>query len=254
MTRDETWLLNEKYHGEKTEGFFADSKRLEAGEPLAYVIGHIPFLNTTISLDSKPLIPRPETEYWVEKILSQIQISPSPDIRGQTPNMRVLDACAGSGCIGVAVAKAFPDAHVDFVEIDESHHSTILRNIRENGIDESHTHIMGGNLFEKVKGVYDLILSNPPYIHKELGRTDTSVLAHEPHGALFAEEGGFALIKRIMEDALPHLTPKGHLIVEHEPEHVSRIEECGARLGYEVTTKNDQYGVPRYTRMTRILR
>ncbi len=78
MMRDEEWLLKEKYDGELgAPGFAADCARLEAGEPLAYVIGWQPFLGLQIWLDSKPLIPRPETEYWVEKLLEKVERSES---------------------------------------------------------------------------------------------------------------------------------------------------------------------------------
>lgn len=251
MSRDEEWLLNEKYLGERSEEFFRDCERLNAGEPLAYVIGHIPFLDTTIYLDSHPLIPRPETEFWVEKILIDIASTHTPHHGGLTPVMRVLDMCAGSGCIGVAVAKALPFAHVDFVEKDASHHPTIRKNIQENGIEEPLTRILGGNLFENVEGVYDLILSNPPYIDRHLNRTDSSVLAHEPHEALFADSEGFALIERIMRDALRHLSPDGILVIEHEPEHGTPIRELAQELGYHVDSKRDQYDVIRYTILTR---
>ncbi len=66
MSKDIAWLLQEKYGGEKSEAFFADCKRLALGEPLGYLIGHTPFLDCTIYLDSKPLIPRAETEFWTE--------------------------------------------------------------------------------------------------------------------------------------------------------------------------------------------
>lgn len=246
MSKDEQWLLEEKYNGQKTEGFLADHARLREGEPLAYVIGHIPFLNTTIHLDSKPLIPRPETEFWVERIIDTILF------RGLTPKLRILDLCAGSGCIGVAVLKAIPEALVDFVEIDESHHTTISRNIHENGTDVSRTQIIGGNLFEKVTHTYDYILSNPPYIDKILERTESSVLLYEPHQALFAGNGGLALIERIITDAPTHLTNHGVLVIEHEPEHYARIHGLGSHRGFAVRHEKDQYNVLRYTVLTRL--
>jgi release factor glutamine methyltransferase len=129
FNQEHFWLLNDKYHGIESEVFHADVKRLESGVPLAYLIGWATVsCGTKIYLDSRPLIPRPETEYWAKFAIDEIQKCKHP---------RVLDLCAGSGCIGVAVLKAVPDSMVDFVEIDESHHETILKNVRENGIDEN---------------------------------------------------------------------------------------------------------------------
>ena len=123
MSQDIEWLLKEKYQGEESVAFFADVKRMALGEPLGYLIGHVPFLDTTISLDSKPLIPRPETEFWVEKVITEIKLGSAG------APLRVLDLCAGSGCIGVAVAKAIPGATVDFSEIDAKHLPTITKNL-----------------------------------------------------------------------------------------------------------------------------
>ncbi len=103
MTQDEVWLLREKYQGVKTDAFFEDCARLKNGEPLAYIIGSIPFLNTTIFLDAHPLIPRPETEFWVEKAIAHMNV--------RAP-LRILDLCAGSGCIGVAVLTARKETRV----------------------------------------------------------------------------------------------------------------------------------------------
>lgn len=77
MIKDEEWLLSEKYAGNaEAPGFAADRARLAEGEPLAYVIGTQPFLGLTIHLDSHPLIPRPETEWWVEELLRQVESYP----------------------------------------------------------------------------------------------------------------------------------------------------------------------------------
>ena len=72
LTKDEKWLLDEKYAGEPSAEFEADKERLASGEPLAYVIGYQPFLGLKIYLDSHPLIPRAETEWWVEQMLANL--------------------------------------------------------------------------------------------------------------------------------------------------------------------------------------
>lgn len=72
MTRDEQWLLDEKYGGKETQEYESDKKRLSEGEPLGYVIGWQPFFGLKIYLDSKPLIPRPETEWWTEKMIGSM--------------------------------------------------------------------------------------------------------------------------------------------------------------------------------------
>ncbi len=120
MTQEETWILKEKYGGQKCEAFLADCARLHAGEPLAYIIGTIPFRNVTIHLDSHPLIPRTETEYWLGEIMPVIK--KHAEIHGV---VNVLDLCAGSGCIGVAVLDEVKVARVDFSEIDASHRNLI---------------------------------------------------------------------------------------------------------------------------------
>jgi release factor glutamine methyltransferase len=244
MTQDEIWLLKEKYSGEKTEGFFADCLRLAIGEPLAYLIGSIPFLNTTIFLDSHPLIPRPETEYWVEKIIADIA-------HRNLSSVRVLDLCAGSGCVGVAVLRALPIVRVDFAEIDTHHHSIIQKNILKNDIDSSRTHILGGDLFEQVTERYDYILTNPPYIDPILDRAEESVKEFEPHLALYGGENGLEIIYQILEHAFQFLTDEGVLVIEHEPEQVALLQMYADTCGLIARVETDQFGVHRYTRFTR---
>ncbi|MEN9920511.1 MAG: hypothetical protein RL538_404 [Candidatus Parcubacteria bacterium] len=235
------WLLGEKYSGEKSEAFFADCKRLALGEPLGYLIGHVPFLDATIHLDSKPLIPRPETEFWVEKAIVEIKSG------GFAAAPRVLDLCAGSGCIGVSVAKNIPEATVHFSEIDSNHIPTIKKNLAENGISEDKTCIAHSNLFEAFLGTYDFILSNPPYIDMDLGRTDANVLEHEPYVALSGGLAGLEVIMTIIEGAPKHLKSGGQLWIEHEPEQSEAIRNLAREHKFTATTHKDQYDVERYS-------
>jgi len=234
-------------YGEIVKGFLTDCARLNSGEPLAYVIGSIPFLNTKIFLDSHPLIPRTETELWVEKVILEMQSA-----RGlASGRLDVLDLCAGSGCIGVAVLSAVPMARVDFAEIDPCHHPTILKNILENNIDPSRARIFGGDLFTQCTTVYDYILTNPPYIDPTLNRTEHSVKKYEPSIALYGGENGMEIIERIIYESPKFLTKDGTLVIEHEPEQTSQIHELAKPRDFASRTFPDQYGVERYTHLIR---
>lgn len=241
------WLLNEKHRGEKTAAFFEDLERLEAGEPLAYIIGSIPFLNTQVLLDSHPLIPRTETEFWVEKALQEIKTTAKSFPPGRT--IKVLDLCAGSGCIGVAVLKALPDAQVDFVEIDHLHHSTVNRTIRLNGLDKTKFRLFGGSLFETVSDKYDFILTNPPYVDPLLNRVSESVKKFEPDKALYGGDNGLNLIRSIIEQSSIHLESAGILYLEHEPEQTETIKRLATDKRFAIKTYKDQYGTERYSRL-----
>jgi HemK-like putative methylase len=246
--RDIEWLLREKYNGEKSEAFFADCKRLAQGEPLAYLIGWMPFLNVKIRLGSRPLIPRPETEYWTAEAISAIREGNTPPLGLETERpLHILDLCAGSGCIGIAVAQATPTAQVDFGELDESHLPTIKLNLIENGIDLARTNIVHSNLFSHLPEKYDYILSNPPYIDEALDRVEDSVRRNEPYVALFGGKGGLDVISAIIAQAPQHLSPGGQLWLEHEPEQSAEIQTQGAQHGFSVSTHTDQYSVERYS-------
>lgn len=247
-SQDIAWLLKEKYEGLKSEAFESDVERLKRGEPLAYVIGHVPFLNTTIFLDSKPLIPRPETEYWTEQAIHKI----NKNIPNDTP-LTILDLCAGSGCIGVAVAKNVADAHVDFVELDKNHIKTIEKNCQQNEITSQRIKVLVGDLRELSEVIgdkkYSYIFSNPPYIDKSLNRTEESVTEHEPEIALFGGQDGFELIAAIIEQAPKHLKFGGELWLEHEPEQVEQIVSVGNRHGFKVISHKDQFAVLRFSQL-----
>ena len=250
MSQEIEWLLKEKYVGKKSEAFFADCKRLALGEPLGYLIGHVPFLDCVIHLDSRPLIPRPETEFWTQRVITDIKTNYPAHTPESTPGanqLRILDLCAGSGCIGVAIAKAIPDAIVDFCEIDEKHLPTITKNLEDNAVDTTHTHLYHSNLFETFSGTYQYIVSNPPYIDMDLGRTDENVLQNEPYIALSGGLAGLEVIQNIIEDAPKHLERHGQLWLEHEPEQSVAIRNLARQNKFTCTTHPDQYGVERYS-------
>ncbi len=235
------WLLSEKYNNQKSDDYFADCKRLESGEPLAYIIGHIPFLGCTIYLDTKPLIPRPETEFWTEHAIKEIV---------KKEKAVVLDLCAGSGAIGVAVG-SLTNAIVTFGEIDPVHTQTIQKNCEQNNLQPDRFSIITSDLYENINGTFDFILTNPPYIDAEAHTVDAEVVMFEPHQALFGGEGGLAIIEKIIESAHHYLNPLGQLWIEHEPFQSVSITQIGKKNGYHTITYNDQYHTKRYSVLTR---
>lgn len=214
-----------------------------ATEPEAYRMGWVPFIHTEIYLDSRPLIPRTETEYWVDLAIKEIK----GHVDTRCPH--VLDLCAGSGCIGVAVLKEIPEARVDFAEIETAHHDTIRKNILKNGINDSRTRIFSGDLFENITDKYDFIFSNPPYINPELKhRVQDSVTEHEPEKALYGGRSGLEIINKILNQASHYLNPGGTLYIEHEPEQVETLSKHPLYLNSE----NDQYKTIRFSRFRNI--
>jgi release factor glutamine methyltransferase len=203
-----------------------------------YAKGFVPFLDCTIFLDSHPLIPRPETEFWTEKAIGEIK---------KLPSAHVLDLFAGSGAVGVAVLKHVPSAHVDFGEIAEAHLPVILKSIKENGIGEERSRVLQTDVYSAVEGRYDFILANPPYIARDADDVDDSVRALEPHEALYADDGGFALIEKTIAGAKAHLAEKGALYIEHRPEQAERIGKSARQNGLKAESFPDQYGVIRYS-------
>jgi release factor glutamine methyltransferase len=255
MISDHQRLLDEKYAGIATPAYEADKKRLALGEPLAYVIGHQPFIGLTIYLESHPLIPRPETEWWTEQLLAEVEnrmkkVWPSEakgpeDFLKAVHDFRFLDLCAGSGAIGCAALKTLPYMEVFFSEIDPAHEPTIQKNIRENHLDESRATIGIGDLFEPFGHMtFDIIAANPPYVPE--GRELPKSVAHyEPALALLAGPDGLGVIRRIAEELPKRLSPGGVAWIECDREHAEAARALFAEQGFNAEIRTDQYGKPR---------
>jgi len=241
--QEENWLLQEKYQGNATASFYSDCKLLEDGVPLAYIIGYIPFLDTKIFLDSKPLIPRTETEFWVNLAREKLET------KHQNKPLEILDLCAGSGCVGVALAKNKPQFSVDFSELDQMHEETIKKNCFYNDIKPRQFQVFIGDLFLPLPygKKYNYIFSNPPYIDKELNRTALSVQKNEPALALYGGKKGLEIITKIIKQAKKFLKPEGELWIEHEPEQVEAINTLALEDGFSISNHKDQYKLVRWS-------
>ncbi len=236
--KDAAWLLRDKYNNVKSERYEADLERLAKGEPLGYVIGWVPFLGLTITLASHPLIPRPETEWWTEKMITE-------ELCKKLKQCSVLDLCAGSGAIGCSVLSKCHDTHVTFSDNIKEHEATIHANIVANNINKERTHVVTGDLFDALRNkTFDLIAINPPYIpkHRTLPR---SVDHYEPHEALYSGTDGLSLIRRIAKELRAHLSTRGSAWIEIDAEYAPQARDIFEDNGFVVTLHNDHYGRPR---------
>lgn len=213
------WLLKEKFEGKETEEFHADVERLKTGEPLAYVIGWIPFYDCKIDVTLHPMIPRPETEFWVERAVKELEALGKP-------TLRLADTFSGSGCIGVALLKHLPNATVDISEFDPKLTEQLRINVRLNGIDESRAKCWAGNALEGLTGTYDAIFANPPYIDpKAIPEMDRSVINFEPHLSLFAGDRGLDYVKLLIKESGKFLNTGGTFYIECDAHQREWIEE-----------------------------
>jgi release factor glutamine methyltransferase len=236
-----SWLLKEKYHHKPTEKFYKDVKRLKAGEPIDYVIGFKEFLNCKIDLSKKPLIPRSETEFWVQEAIKEIKTSPSTS-SGQ--NLRILDIFSGSGCIGIAILKKHKDLVCDMSDKDKKFVEQIKINCELNKINPKRYKIIQSDAFKKIRGKYDYIFANPPYIPiKKIYSIQKSVLKYEPKIALFGGSDGLYYIKNFLSNAKKHLNSDGKIFMEFDPPQKKAIERIILKNEYKnFEFKKDQYG------------
>ena len=177
-------------------------KKLAEHIPAQYIIGHAEFFGMELKVDERVLIPRPETEELVELILSE-----NPE-----GNLKVLDIGTGSGAIALALAKNRPDWSVTAADISQDALDLSLENANVQNLNLS---FIKSDCFSEISSKYDIIVSNPPYISRadevEVG---LNVLHSEPHLALFADEDGLAIYRRIAEDSKDYLNDGGKIYLE----------------------------------------
>ena len=215
-------------------------RRHLAGEPVAYLIGEWEFYGLPLDIDRQVLIPRADTETLVDGAL--------PFLRGQAGS-RVLDLCAGSGCIGLAVASQVADCRVTLGDISEGALRICRQNIRRNDLSDRVAPLQVNAMAAPPRqlGTYDCILCNPPYIPTgDIAGLDVSVRDFEPHDALDGGEDGLDFYRAVSSLWREALHTGGMLFFEvgiGQADDVLRIMRSFGFGDLEITP--DPAGIPR---------
>lgn len=180
-------------------------QRIEKRMPAAYLTHSANFAGLEFYVDERVLVPR-------SPIAELINEQFSPWV-GPEQVEKILDLCTGSACIAIACAYAFPEAKVDAVDIDPKALAVAQKNVAKHALEEQ-VNLIQSDLWEKISGKYDLIVSNPPYVSAEEMQTLPNEYYHEPQHGLFAEQEGLAFAIKILNQAAKHLNENGVLIVE----------------------------------------
>ncbi len=206
-------------------------------EPLAYVLGNHEFLGLRLTVGPGVLVPRPETEELVGRLLKDLPASPS----------RVLDIGTGSGAIALAIKHARPDCAVEATDRSPEALAIARANAAALGLELVFHH---GDLAVALTGPYDAIAANLPYVGERERASCDPELAFEPAEALYAGEDGMREIARLLADLPRILAPDGVAWFEHGWQQGEAMRARCAALGLGCATITDQVGKERFARVT----
>lgn len=258
-------------------------ERRSKREPFQYILGYVCFLGMKIKVGKGVLIPRPETELLAEVAIATIrsqQLDRSSQIsnppfrkrgmegsekgrgRGGNENgggitnssLNIIDLCAGSGCLSLALAKEFPDAQVYGTDISEAAIEYAQKNAEINSI--RNVTFLKGSLFEPLRQLFtvnhslltfDLIISNPPYIKKDDIKTlQPEIKNWEPIEALDGGEGGFNYYRLIIPEVRNYLKGSGCIILEIGISQADEVRKIAEHAGFkDISFKKDYAGIER---------
>ncbi len=206
--------------------------------PLQQLTGEQDFMGLTFSVNEHVLIPRQDTEILVEEVLKELQ-----------DRMRILDMCTGSGCILLSLLHYSNDCEGLGVDLSAEALEVAGRNVLKVLTPEKaeHAHFLQSDLFEKVEGKFEIIVSNPPYIASaEVEKLMPEVRDHEPRMALDGTEDGLHFYRRIIKEAGKHLVNSGMLFFEIGYDQGQAVSELMRAGGYrEVQVVQDYAGLDR---------
>lgn len=235
---DRTWLIAHDEDalppgtGERFESWLR--QRLD-DVPLAYLTGHKEFHGLALQVTGATLVPRPDTEVLVERALRWLAAC-------GRPAPRVLDLGTGSGAIALAIKHSHPQAQVTATDFSPAALAVAQGNAERLGLD---VRFLQGAWWDAVgSAVFDVVLSNPPYIDPQ--DAHLAALRHEPLSALAAPEQGLADLRQIIAGAPAHLAPGGLLLLEHGYDQEAAVANLLRQAGLDFQgCERDLGGQPR---------
>ncbi len=211
-----------------------DYMRLQAGEPVQYIVGSVEFYGYPILVNPNVLIPRFETEGLVEQIVAKVK---------NRSTLKIVDLGTGSGCIAIALKKRL-NCEMDAVDISSKALEVAKENAKNNQVDIT---FYEGDFLKPLSGSYDVIVSNPPYLSYEEEIMEI-VAKNEAKIALYAEDNGLICYKKILKDAKSHLRPKGLIAFEIGYQQGDILKEYAHTIFPDavITVEKDLQGKERY--------
>jgi len=217
---------------EKFRGFLR--RRLDR-EPVQYILGYSYFYDLELEVTPAVLIPRPETELIVDRVLETL-----PD------GGSFLDLGTGSGAIALSVARHRPDVRVVGIDISADALGIAMRNADK--LEVKNIEFRRSDLFSELNGeCFDVIAANLPYVPEEdRPRLAPEVALREPALALFALDGGLAVINRALEELPRHVSPGAFVIFELDPRQAATAAKMLERRGFAAAIRRDLTGRERF--------
>ena len=233
VSKEKLLIMDEEVDERLVEIFNDNLDKLIKGMPVQYIVNKQSFYGMDFYVDSRVLIPQPDTECLVEEGLEFV--------KGKE-NTKVLDLCTGSGAIAIAIAKN-SDAIVYASDVSEDALDVAKLNSNKLNAD---VHFIKSNLFENINEKFDMIISNPPYIKTDVIDTLSNEVKNEPRIALDGKEDGLYFYKEIIKNAKGFLNPNGRLLFEigfDQKESVTKLFEEAEYIN--VYSKKDLAGLDR---------
>jgi release factor glutamine methyltransferase len=211
------FISNQKTNIDKIQEELISSilkKRIKS-EPLAYILNEWDFYGETFYLDKNSLIPRQDTELLIDLVLKRYD---------KGSKLNILDLGTGSGVIGITLSKLFPNSMITISDISSKALNVANKNIKNHNV--SNIRSLESDWFNsfKEKELFDLILTNPPYISKDDDHLNNLELGYEPSNALVASKNGFADIFKIIDTSPRFLNSEGLLMIEHGYTQGNRVK------------------------------